>query len=134
MERLHPDKTFTLKPEDGEAITLPLDPVDFAEVLSILLDNAGKWARREVTLTLACLPNGASKVTIADDGPGIPVGLIDRAFEVGARFDPAVAGSGLGLAIARDLCDAMGVELILENESDGLVATLRSPAENGDQI
>lgn len=128
MERLHPEKTFTLKPAAGGDMALPLDPVDYAEVLSILLDNAGKWARREVTLTLACSPDGASMVTIADDGPGIPEGLIETAFAVGARCDPDVAGSGLGLAIARDLCDAMGVELVLENESDGLVATLRSPA------
>jgi signal transduction histidine kinase len=134
MERLHPQKTFTLKLDACEDRSLPLDPVDYAEVLSILLDNAGKWARREVTLTLACLPNGASKVTISDDGPGIPEGQIERAFEVGTRFDPAVAGSGLGLAIARDLCEAMGVELILENGSSGLVATLRSPAGNIEQV
>ena len=134
MERLHPEKRFTLDSSGFKGNVLPLDPVDFAEVLSILLDNAGKWARREVTLTIACLPNGASKVTIEDDGPGIPEELIDRAFEVGARFDPAVAGSGLGLAIARDFCDAMGVELLLENGTSGLVATLRCPAENGDLV
>lgn len=133
MERLHPDKTFTLMAEAGEKISLPLDPVDFAEVLSILLDNAGKWARREVTLTFARLPDGGTMVRIADDGPGIPEGLLERAFEVGARFDPAVAGSGLGLSIARDLCEAMGVELLLENGTSGLLATLRCPAENGDR-
>lgn len=130
MERLHPEKTFTLKPAAGEETSLPLDPVDYAEVLSILLDNAGKWARQEVTLTFACGPNGRSLVTIEDDGAGIPEGLIDRAFEVGARFDPDVAGSGLGLAIARDLCEAMGIELILENGPKGLVATLRFAAGN----
>lgn len=130
MERLHPEKTFTLKTAAGEDMSLPLDPVDYAEVLSILLDNAGKWARREVTLTFARGPDGASTVTIADDGPGIPEGLIDRAFEVGARFDSAVVGSGLGLAIARDLCEAMGIELSIENCTNGLMATLRCPAGN----
>lgn len=130
MERLHPEKRFILDTSGCLGMALPLDPVDFAEVLSILLDNAGKWARREVTLTFARLPNGGTAVTIADDGPGIPEGLIERAFEVGARFDRAVAGSGLGLAIARDLCEAMGVELLLENGTGGLVATLRCPAEN----
>lgn len=134
MERLHPEKTFTLKPEAGGAISLPLDPVDFAEVLSILLDNAGKWAGREVMLSFARVPNGGTTVTIADDGPGIPESLIERAFEVGARFDPAVAGSGLGLAIARDLCEVMGVELLLENSTSGLLATLRCPDENGDRV
>jgi signal transduction histidine kinase len=134
MERLHPDKRFTLDSSGFKGKVLPLDPVDYAEVLSILLDNAGKWARREVTLTFALSPVGGTRVTIADDGPGIPAGLIDRAFEVGARFDPAVAGSGLGLAIARDLCEAMGVVLVLENGTSGLVATLHSPPENMHQV
>ena len=130
MERLHPEKTFTLQLDTDGDKALPLDPVDYAEVLSILLDNAGKWARREVRLTFASERDGTSTVTIADDGPGIPEALIDRAFDVGTRFDPAVAGSGLGLAIARDLCEAMGVELILENGTNGLLATLRCPAGN----
>jgi len=130
MERLHPGKTFTLQLDTDRDKALPLDPVDYAEVLSILLDNAGKWARRDVVLTVASESDGAVTVTIRDDGPGIPEGLIDRAFEVGARFDPAVTGSGLGLAIARDLCDAMGIELVLENGTSGLVATLFSPAGN----
>ncbi len=134
MERLHPEKTFTLKQTAGGDKSLPLEPVDYAEVLSILLDNAGKWARREVTLTLAWLPNGASNVTISNDGPGIPEGLIDRAFEVGARFDPDVAGSGLGLAIARDLCEAMDIELTLQNGSKGLVAILRYAVANIEQV
>ena len=133
MERLHPEKRFTLDASGCKGTVLPVDPVDFAEVLSILLDNAGKWARREVTLTFARLPDGGTMVRIADDGPGIPEGLLERAFEVGARFDPAVAGSGLGLSIARDLCEAMGVELLLENGTSGLLATLRCPAENGDR-
>lgn len=133
MERLHPRTTFTLKMAASEEMALPLDPVDYAEVLSILLDNAGKWARQEVTLTFVCGPDGGSTVTIADDGPGIPEGLVDRAFEVGARFDPDVAGSGLGLAIARDLCEAMGIELTLQNGDKGLVATLRYVAAHIDQ-
>lgn len=124
MERLHPDKRFTLATSGCKDTALPIDPVDYAEVLSILLDNAGKWARKEVTVTFACDRAGTSAVTIADDGPGIPEALIGQAFEVGTRFDPDMTGSGLGLAIARDLCEAMGAQLTLANGAQGLVATL----------
>lgn len=124
MERLHPDKRFMLDTSGCKGMALPVDPVDYAEVLSILLDNAGKWARLDVTVTLACDRVGGSAVIIADDGPGIPEAMIERAFGVGTRFDPDVAGSGLGLAIARDLCDAMGLELTLANGALGLIATL----------
>ena len=124
MERLHPDKRFFLDTAGCTGVALPLDRVDYAEVLSILLDNAGKWARREVRVGFAADGAGGSAVTITDDGPGIPEAMIEQAFEVGTRFDAGTAGSGLGLAIARDLCEAMGIELTLTNGAPGLVATL----------
>lgn len=128
MERLHPDKQFTLEAGMCQGVVLPLDPVDYAEVLSILLDNAGKWARGAVTLSFACDKGGAWTARIADDGPGIPAELIDQAFIVGTRFDRDAAGSGLGLPIARDLCEGMGIALTLANGTQGLVAELRYPA------
>ena len=134
MERLHPDKAFTLTATGCEGVVLALDPVDYAEVLSILLDNAGKWARGQVAITIICERDGRCTVTIADDGPGIPCHLIEDAFAVGARFDPDTAGSGLGLAIARDLCEAMGVSLTLANGEPGLVATITAvPADPSPQ-
>lgn len=125
MERLHPEKRFTLDSSGSKGVVLPVDSVDFAEVLSILLDNAGKWARQDITIAFAPDRAGGNAVTIADDGPGIPEAMIERAFEVGTRFDPDTDGSGLGLAIARDLCDTMGLELTLANGSRGLIATIR---------
>jgi signal transduction histidine kinase len=125
MERLHPDKRFTLDASGSKGTVLPVDPVDFAEVLSILLDNAGKWARQDVTVGFVCDPADGHAVTITDDGPGIPETMIERAFEVGTRFDPDTHGTGLGLAIARDLCAAMGLELSLTNGARGLTATIR---------
>jgi signal transduction histidine kinase len=128
MERLHPDKQFLLDASGCEGEVLPIDPVDYVEVLSILLDNAGKWAKSQVRLVFQRRGDGAISVSVSDDGPGIPEALIRQAFEVGTRFDPAVAGSGLGLAIARDLCAAMGIAISLENGASGLVATLEHPA------
>ncbi len=129
MQRLHPDKRFTLKTESCDGVALPLDAVDYAEVLSILLDNAGKWARREVTLSFICEPAGGCTALIEDDGSGIPDGLLDAVFAVGTRLDPKVAGSGLGLAIAQDICAAMGVELSLANGANGLAARVRYSGE-----
>ena len=125
MRRLHPDKQFSLQADGCEGVVLPLDAVDFAEVLAILLDNAGKWARKNVTLNFVCGLNGDCTARIEDDGSGIPEALLEQAFDVGARFDPDIPGSGLGLAIARDLCQSMGIELAIANGSTGLVAELR---------
>lgn len=133
MERLHPDKQFALEPGGCEGSVLPLDPVDYAEVLSILLDNAGKWAARNVTLSFVCPGKGACTASIRDDGPGIPEAKMDEAFAVGTRFDPAVPGSGLGLAIARDLCATMGLEIALTNCGTGLVARVHCAVGHGDR-
>lgn len=128
MERLHPDKVFSLKVIDCEATVLALDAVDFAELLSILLDNAGKWARQNITLTFARTAGGQVMTRILDDGPGISENNISEAFEIGTRFDPAMPGSGLGLAIARDLAENLGLELQLENLPQGFVATVQRQA------
>jgi signal transduction histidine kinase len=125
MRRLHPDKQFTLEASGCEEVVLPLDGVDYAEVLAILLDNAGKWANRDVTLSFARDEAGSFTARIEDDGPGIPEELIESAFAVGTRFDSSVTGSGLGLAIARDLSAAMGITLTLNKGAVGLVAELR---------
>lgn len=125
MRRLHPDKQFTLEAIGCDGIVLPLDSVDYAEVLAILLDNAGKWAGRNVTLSFAGDGSGSFTARIEDDGPGIPEELIESAFAVGTRFDPDVTGSGLGLAIAQDLSAAMGTKLTLDKAEGGMIAELR---------
>ena len=132
MERLHPDKAFILTTSGCEGVVLAHDPIDYAEVLSILLDNAGKWARSTVTIAIACARHDTAIVTIADDGPGIPDDQLEEAFVVGARFDPGAAGSGLGLAIARDLCMGMGLQLRIGNGATGLIATLGAAEPGND--
>lgn len=124
MERLHPERRFTMKTRGCEGLVLPLDPVDFAELLSILLDNAGKWARFAVTLIFECDNADELTVKIADDGPGMAEEDVARAFEVGTRFDTEMPGSGLGLAIARDLAEAMGLGLDLRSGGCGLTAMI----------
>ena len=124
MRKLHPDKLFVLEPAGQMEVKVAVDPVDLLELLSILLDNAGKWAesRIEVKLTV-----GAEKVviTFADDGPGMtPTQKVD-AFAIGARFDSAKPGSGLGLAIAKDIVEVYGIDLRLEaNAVGGITARL----------
>lgn len=134
MRRLHPDKQFTREANDCEGVILPINAVDFAEVLAILLDNAGKWARTNVALTFSCDASGGCTTRIVDDGPGIPEALLKEAFEVGSRFDPEMAGTGLGLAIAKDLCGAIGADLNLSNGVTGLIAELRLTAEKPERV
>ncbi len=126
MERLHPSKQFRLEVNDCAGLALPIDPVDYGELLANLLDNAGKWARTQVVLSFAGNPRSEITATIRDDGPGIPEEELERVFELGVRLDPAMPGSGLGLAIARDLAQTLGLQLVLVNQAIG-VAGILSP-------
>jgi signal transduction histidine kinase len=128
MHRLHPDTAFTLSDTACDLGELPVDPVDLSELLSILLDNAGKWAREHVVIDLLRAPGAPFDIRIRDDGPGMTPEQIANAFEVGSRFDPGKPGSGLGLAIARDICAAIGARLTLESGPRGLTANIRFPA------
>jgi len=128
MRRLHPEKDFVF-----DAPTLPIaiavDPVNLTELLSILLDNAGKWSRFLVTLSVVELDDGSVRITVIDDGKGMTEEEIAKACEIGSRFDPDVPGSGLGLAIARDICADCGTRLELSSGMNGLEASVVFDAE-----
>jgi signal transduction histidine kinase len=100
---------------------------DLARVVRNLLDNADRYATSGISLSL--VTEGEDVVlTVADDGPGIPVADRDRVFERFTRLDDARArgtgGSGLGLAIARQVVSAHGGTI--EVTDDGLVVRLPS--------
>jgi len=82
---------------------------DIAErILQPLVENACRYGRREVRVSLA---RDTNKVvyTIRDDGPGIAGHERELIFEPGARGTAAAEdgdGAGLGLALARRLARA----------------------------
>ncbi|GGD67404.1 sensor histidine kinase [Croceicoccus mobilis] len=128
MRRLHRERGFDVDIEEDADTPLRIDPVDLSEVLSILIDNAAKWASREVEV-MARRTGDRVEFSIGDDGPGLSEEQLRHAFEVGTRFDPESAGSGLGLAIARDIADAYDLEIDLRAKTGGagLCATVTVP-------
>ncbi|MCB2050913.1 MAG: HAMP domain-containing histidine kinase [Novosphingobium sp.] len=131
MRRLHPDVAFKLNPGGIHRISVPVDPVDLSELLSILIDNAGKFASGQVTVTCHHDPAGMTTITVSDDGPGMKEHEITKAFDIGSRFDPAKPGSGLGLAIGKDIAEAAGISLKLRNTVTGFEAVLSLPNKTG---
>jgi two-component system, OmpR family, sensor histidine kinase KdpD len=114
-----------------------LDPVLFEQVLFNVLDNAGKYAPVNTTVTLtARREGGAIKLDIADQGPGIPDEDLERIFDKFYRVlaaDRKRVGTGLGLAIARGFVEAMGGTLTAGNRTEpgpsGAVFTITLPIE-----
>ncbi len=89
---------------------------DLQELLGNLLENAFKWARKRVLLTVQVEPAPANRrpgvaFSIEDDGPGIPPEQVDRLLQRGVRGDERVQGHGIGLAIVQDIVAAYRGEL-----------------------
>ena len=87
-----------------------LDPERFGQIIANLVENALKYARTRVTVTLDA-DDRAITVTVADDGAGIPDAEQARVFErlYTARSAPGrPVGTGLGLTVVHELARAMG--------------------------
>lgn len=111
-----------------EGLRLPWDREDLLELFGTLLDNAGKWADRQVRLEVAQREEGYL-IRIEDDGPGVPEAQRAAILERGSRLDEAVAGHGLGLGIAKDIVEGCGGALALETSRlGGLAVVIRLPA------
>jgi signal transduction histidine kinase len=93
------------------AATVHGDREELARVVRNLLDNATRYTRTRVELSLA-EHDGHVELTVADDGPGVPAAARERVFERFARLDEGRArdagGTGLGLAIVREVVVAHG--------------------------
>jgi two-component system OmpR family sensor kinase len=89
-----------------------------------LVRNARKHGRGRITVTTA-VDGDRARITVADEGPGLPAALAADAFD---RFwrGPAASGegSGLGLAIVRAIAERHGGRVSV----DGASFTIELPA------
>ncbi len=105
----------------GTAPAVQTDAVRAEQVLTVLLDNAGRHGRPPVTIALAVAPTGAATVAIADQGSGVPVPERDRLFaepEV-ERGRHEAAGTGIGLFVAAGIVAQLGGTLEVEHPDGG---------------
>jgi signal transduction histidine kinase len=127
LGKLYGRRGVRLARTDGYDAVFQGEREDLMEMLGNLLDNACKWAEREVRVAVEPVSGGFA-VAIDDDGPGLPPAERTRVVERGRRLDENVPGSGLGLAIVADHAKLYHGRLALEDSPlGGLRATLRLP-------
>jgi signal transduction histidine kinase len=90
------------------------------QVLVNLIDNAAKYAPGGRVEVSAESVDGVVRITVTDEGPGIPRGEQQRIFEKFYRGDPqlkhAPSGTGLGLYVCRELVERMGGRIAVESQ------------------
>ncbi|GGE27057.1 two-component sensor histidine kinase [Marinithermofilum abyssi] len=104
----------------SQPLQIPVARSDLEKLLDILLDNAGKYSRRNSTITVTVTSvMGEAKLVVEDTGEGIPREAIPHVFERFYRASQArvkeKSGSGLGLAIARQIVEAYGGRITLDS-------------------
>ena len=135
LERIHRDRGVRIELSCPDGARFQGERHDFDEMLGNLLDNACKWARSLVKLTVSFSePEGRLGprrliIVVEDDGPGLPEEQRARLGRRGMRLDETKPGSGLGLSIVTDLALSYRGSLKLEASAHGgLAARLDLPA------
>jgi PAS domain S-box-containing protein len=89
-------------------------------ILTNLLGNAIKFSNRGNIDVTVSQDKSECRISVRDEGPGIPEDDRERIFEPFERLEPLsnkhTPGFGLGLATAKRLSDALGARLELQSE------------------
>ena len=109
VNALYADKGLDIAANIHAPAHLPFDQEDLLELLGNLLDNAAKWARGRVRLSLDATET--LHILVEDDGPGVEPAEAEILLSRGSRLDETTPGHGLGLAIVGDIVRLHGGEL-----------------------
>ncbi len=103
-----------------------------AQMFANLIENAITHCPGGSTITVSAVAVGSGlRVTIADNGPGIPLAERERVFDRFYRSDPSRyrKGNGLGLSLAKAISTAHGGDLSLANVDTGACFVWVWPAD-----
>jgi signal transduction histidine kinase len=104
LSSIYREKSLEIEQQVALTQAVTMDREDFLELMGNLLDNASKWARHNIKLSI----NDADglRITIEDDGPGCAEEQLQNLTQRGVRIDETTTGHGLGLAIVQDIVES----------------------------
>jgi len=122
-------------------LTVPSDPlpvdgdsVRLVQVLSNLLNNAAKYTPEGGQVSLTAERQGAfAVIRVRDNGPGIPIEMLPRLFDLFTQsdrtLDRAEGGLGIGLTLVKRLTEMHGgsVEAFSEGPGKGSEFVVKLP-------
>ncbi|HEV2756095.1 MAG TPA: ATP-binding protein [Actinomycetota bacterium] len=107
--------------EDEPSLIVRGDAERLEQVVEHLLDNAVKFGGPEGLVTVSIAQDhGYARVSVSDEGPGIPRAdqerIFDRFVRLGHVLTRTTQGPGVGLFIAKRALDVMGGDVWVESE------------------
>ncbi|RME00154.1 MAG: hypothetical protein D6812_10240, partial [Deltaproteobacteria bacterium] len=99
------------------------DPTLLRQIFVNLIENALAYRRREVALRLEIgykREGGEIRLSLSDNGPGIPPEFREKVFELFHRLHNAseVPGTGIGLAIVKRAVELLGGRVWFDSTPD----------------
>ncbi|QUG40055.1 HAMP domain-containing histidine kinase [Psychrobacillus sp. INOP01] len=120
------------EPIGDEDAQVYIDPKLFERVLDNLVGNAIKHTPEGTKILLIIDQKKDSvKLTIQDEGEGIPIEELENLFNRyyrGTNTTTEVSGTGLGLAIAKQLVEAHNGDIQVESSELGTIVTITLPS------
>jgi len=125
LQTMYVDKSLNIELLVAAECYVSIDREDFHELMGNILDNACKWAKHQIRVTITNLDGVI--IRVEDDGPGIPVEQLDRIMKRGTRLDEQVDGHGLGLSIVKDILEQYQGCILMQKSEDlgGLSLTIQ---------
>jgi PAS domain S-box-containing protein len=112
----------------AEPLTVEGDPVRLTQVFSNLLNNAAKYTEEGGRIELEIEPHDhRARITIRDNGTGIPAEMLPRVFDLFAQGDRSTSrsqgGLGIGLTLVKMLVEMHGGTVAARSAGRGFGST-----------
>jgi signal transduction histidine kinase len=126
-----PDQAEKISYDGPEKLVIRARPLALKRAIANLVANALNYGGA-ARLVLAQDGAGLVRLTVADEGPGIPEAELEAVFTPFRRLEASrnreTGGTGLGLTIARNILRGHGGDVVLQNRPEGgLIAVASLP-------
>ena len=109
----------TLNVKDESPLSITTNEGRFIQVIDNLINNSCYWLRQQVDSTekpTISIVIRRPWLYVSDNGPGIAPAVEESLFEPFVSMKPKGQGRGLGLFIVRQLLDAVGCSIVLDEQ------------------
>lgn len=117
-----------------------VDEDKFQQIITNLLDNAGKYSEENTTITISTeLQGDYILIKVSDEGVGIKEEDFDKLFKKFSRIENHLTsktqGNGLGLYITKNLIEKMGGQISLASQiGKGTEFQIKFPVYNPEEV
>ncbi|XOV82983.1 MAG: ATP-binding protein [bacterium] len=123
LQTAYLDRGIKVEVEADADVMARGDERDFMEMVGNLLENAFKYTRHKVAITVTTITDAQKRqrcqIVIEDDGEGIPAAMRSEVLRRGRRLDEIQSGQGIGLAMVAELVELYAGTLQIDDSKGG---------------